>query len=253
MSDMTPGEVAKLLGVNDRTLRRYADVYETVHGPLPKTGAHRRFPAADVERLAAGVAAFRERPGAGLEAALRGEGEVSAPVVRAAPVRDDLAALRLEVQELRDMLKAALLALRLQGDDVRRIEERLETLTAVKLAGLPEMQRVVDSLSSVTSMNAGNAVQSTKPKRDRHAGKTGKRGSTERLALSVPYLHVMQRRMPRGLGWKPEKYAAAEALLSEGDVLRAEGVEYLTERGNVMNWRTAEALVKLGVLVAPPV
>ena len=64
-------------------------------------------------------------------------------------------------------------------------------------------------------------------------------------------LHVMQRTMPRGQKWTPAKYAQAEALLRQGDVLQAQGVDYVTEQGEVMNWRTAEALVKLGVLVVP--
>lgn len=63
---------------------------------------------------------------------------------------------------------------------------------------------------------------------------------------------VMAQRMPRGLGWKPEKYRTAETLLAEGfTIVRAEGsADYVTEKGNVMSWRTVAALLKLGTLVA---
>jgi hypothetical protein len=94
--------------------------------------------------------------------------------------------------------------------------------------------------------------QAASPKRDYNKGKIGRRGNSERLALSAAVLHVMQRTMPRGQKWTPAKYELAEKLLSEGDTLTANGVDYLTERGNVMSWRTAEALVRLGVLVVPP-
>lgn len=75
-----------------------------------------------------------------------------------------------------------------------------------------------------------------------------KRTSTERLALHVPALGVIQKRIPRGLGWKPERYERAEKMLSEGDIMYAEGVNYRTELGSVMDYRTVEALVRLGVL-----
>lgn len=79
-----------------------------------------------------------------------------------------------------------------------------------------------------------------------------KRTSSERLALHVPALGVIQKRIPRGQGWKPERYERAEKMLSEGDVMYAEGVNYRTEQGTVMDYRTVEALVRLGVLVPTP-
>ncbi len=75
-----------------------------------------------------------------------------------------------------------------------------------------------------------------------------KRTSTERLALHIPALGVIQKRIPRGLGWKPERYERAEKMLSEGDIMYTEGVNYRTELGSVMDYRTVEALVRLGVL-----
>lgn len=108
------------------------------------------------------------------------------------------------------------------------------------------------SLPTAAQTPSRPAGEPTAPRRDHHAGKTGQRGQTVRLALSAPVLHVMQRTMPRGQKWTPAKYAQAEALLRQGDVLQAQGVDYVTEQGQVMSWRTAEALVKLGILVVPP-
>lgn len=170
------------------------------------------------------------------------------------------------------------------GGRGRRAESKYQTIT-VSLA--PELKTLLDSWTSeglsrsqvVAQLIEGHARAQGHPatasqdiqpldhgaapsrpaqklrapsKRDHRAGKTGQRGQTVRLALSAPVLHVMQRTMPRGQKWTPAKYAQAEALLRQGDVLQAQGVDYVTEQGEVMNWRTAEALVKLGVLVVPP-
>ncbi|WP_412030615.1 hypothetical protein [Deinococcus yunweiensis] len=76
-----------------------------------------------------------------------------------------------------------------------------------------------------------------------------KRTATERLAHSVPVLNIMQRTVPRGLGWKPERYEQTEKLLAQGDSLRADGVNYRTAKGEMIGYKTVEALVRLGVLV----
>lgn len=78
-----------------------------------------------------------------------------------------------------------------------------------------------------------------------------KKGQSDRLALTAPTLHVVTTTIPRGKKWKPEKYAHAEALLAQGDTLQAQGVDYVTQAGEVMSWRTAEALVGFGVLLSP--
>ena len=128
----------------------------------------------------------------------------------------------------------------------RLIEAHAATLEAGKIHRVNNPQQRPEAPSRPSQ----GQIQPTK--RDHNKGKTGKRGNSERLALSVPVLHVMQRTMPRGQRWTPAKYEQAEKLLSEGDTMIANGVDYLTEKGNVMSWRTAEALVRLGVLVAPP-
>jgi hypothetical protein len=100
---------------------------------------------------------------------------------------------------------------------------------------------------SAAPTSASPSRPSEKPKRTRP--ESGKTGQTERLALRVAALRVASPKVPRGLGWKPEKYAAAEALLAQGDTLTAEGVNWRTVEGELMLWRTAEALAGLGVLV----
>lgn len=70
-----------------------------------------------------------------------------------------------------------------------------------------------------------------------------------RLAEHIPVLGVIQKEVPRGLGWKPRNYEKAEVLLSHGDRLFADGVNYRTAKGGVVGYRTAEALFRLGVLI----
>lgn len=98
---------------------------------------------------------------------------------------------------------------------------------------------------------ARRAPDVTPVKPARRSMKAGGVPRTEsvRLALSVPYLNVMQRPMMRGLGWKPERYDRVNRMLGEGDTLTADGVNYRTAVGSLMDYRTAEALVRLGVLV----
>lgn len=90
----------------------------------------------------------------------------------------------------------------------------------------------------------------TPVRRARRSMKVGgvPRTSSERIALSVPYLNVMERPMKRGLGWKPERYDRVDRMLNEGDTLTADGVNYRTATGTLMDYRTAEALLRLGVL-----
>lgn len=63
---------------------------------------------------------------------------------------------------------------------------------------------------------------------------------------------VMAQQMKRGLGWKPEKYAAAEKLLAEGYTItrKPDSADYTTEKGSLVSWRTVQALLKLGVVVS---
>lgn len=107
----------------------------------------------------------------------------------------------------------------------------------------PEEHRTARRVPDVTpDVTAGRAIR-----RSMKAGGVPRTDSV-RLALSVPYLNVMQRPMMRGLGWKPERYDRVNRMLGEGDTLIADGVNYRTATGSIMDYRTAEALVRLGVL-----
>jgi len=99
--------------------------------------------------------------------------------------------------------------------------------------------------------DTGNVAAVLPARPQRRSMRTGgiPRTDSVRLALSVPYLNVMQRPMMRGLGWKPERYDRVNRMLGEGDTLTADGVNYRTAAGSLMDYRTAEALVRLGVLV----
>lgn len=119
----------------------------------------------------------------------------------------------------------------------------------VKVASKSQVQEPSEKIGGPST--ALTAPRKALPQSENQEGEKGK-GQTQRLASYAPVLHVMQRTMPRGQKWTPAKYAQAEALLAEGDTLQAQGVDFVTEKGNVMSWRTAEALVKLGVLVVPP-
>lgn len=63
---------------------------------------------------------------------------------------------------------------------------------------------------------------------------------------------VIAQQVKRGLGWKPEKYATAEKLLTEGYTItrKPDSADYTTEKGSLVSWRTIQALLKLGVVVS---
>lgn len=72
-------------------------------------------------------------------------------------------------------------------------------------------------------------------------------------ATNLPHaVTVMAQQMKRGLGWKPEKYEAAEKLLAEGYTItrKLDSADYSTEKGSLVSWRTIQALLKLGVVVS---
>lgn len=74
------------------------------------------------------------------------------------------------------------------------------------------------------------------------------------IKTNLPHaVTVIQPRCPRGesMRWNRERYEATDVLLSEGYTItrNLENADYHTEKGNVMSWRTVQALLKLGVLV----
>lgn len=126
--------------------------------------------------------------------------------------------------------------------------ELLQKLYMLGTDVTPE-EMALDEEESTQAISVVTPVQTRKAARPSMRKGGVKRTSTERLALHVAALGVIQKRIPRGQGWKPERYERAEKMLSEGDVMYAEGINYRTEQGTTMDYRTAEALVRLGVLV----
>lgn len=102
--------------------------------------------------------------------------------------------------------------------------------------------------SPVSSEGVRSRARQKTPTGSQNPSQYGKRGKTERLVLTAPALQVLTSVVPRGKKWKPEKYAHAERLLAQGNILQAQGLDYVTQAGEVMSWRTAEALVGFGVL-----
>lgn len=242
------------LGIQERRLRRFATAYEAVYGPLPRDSReHREFTPEAVERIAAALPVLIERPALGMEEVLRrqagGMASVSAP--RAAPaaellevlseLRADVTALRLELAELRRELAAHADALPPASGET---QDREGDITPDEPAEGPSWPS--DGLGDTVRVAA--TLPDRPQRRSMRAGGVPRTDSV-RLALSVPYLKVMQQSMKRGLGWKPERYDQVNRMLAEGDTLTAEGVNYRTAAGSIMDYRTAEALVRLRVLM----
>ncbi|WP_022803338.1 hypothetical protein [Deinococcus ficus] len=219
MTQFTPAQVANHLGVAPSSVRRMAATFETVLGPLPRTPTGARlWPLAALRQLEAAHAALAAGAVHSLEAALvtvRDGAEL--PEVADLPGRSDglaelLGGLLEEVRALRALTEA-------QGRELVALRTDLRALPAP--AAHPPL------------------APSSAP------------GKPARLAASVPVLKVAALVVPRGRGWQPAKYAQAEKMLGEGTELHADErkVNYRTAAGSVMDYRTAEALVKLKVLV----
>lgn len=69
-----------------------------------------------------------------------------------------------------------------------------------------------------------------------------------RLAEQVPALRVVSPSVPRSLRWRPDRVTEAERLLSQGERLTADGVNWRTAAGELLGWRLAEALTDAGTL-----
>lgn len=113
---MTPASLTAKLGVSDRTVRRLAEAYRDVYGPLPTNNRrHRMFPAVAVERIAAAHQIMRDVPGMsavdvfraqrdGVTLTRREDHTLTAQAL--APIMVEIRALREEVAEVRTLLVA---------------------------------------------------------------------------------------------------------------------------------------------------
>ena len=118
---MTPGDLtARMSGsgmsMTDRTVRRMAEAYETVYGPLPRDTRRnfRMFPAEAADRLEQGARTLRANPGASMEDVLTAQRDGlpmhqtahPAPADALTPILDELRALRSDVADLRALVAA---------------------------------------------------------------------------------------------------------------------------------------------------
>lgn len=104
-----------------------------------------------------------------------------------------------------------------------------------------------DAATKAESGNTGNTIKSKSGNTSNTAKSSRRKTAITGLPESV---RVLKKQVPRGIKWKPEKYAHAEELLSQGEkITRIEGsADYQTATGAVMSWRTVAALIKRGVL-----
>jgi hypothetical protein len=59
-------------------------------------------------------------------------------------------------------------------------------------------------------------------------------------------LQVVRVKVPSSLHWKSHRMAEVEQMLSEGKTLRREGLVWVTEKGQKLQHRAVEALLKVG-------
>ncbi|MCD0170910.1 hypothetical protein [Deinococcus sp. 23YEL01] len=230
MSDnLTPAEVMAHLGLQERRLRRFAVAYESVFDPLPRDKrGHREFTPEAVERIAAALPVLIERPALGMEDVLRRQAGLTTSTPAAAPALAP-AAPALELLELLTGLRADVAALRLEVAALRG------ELAARDVAVVPAAVEAQDE-----PQDAGLA---------QGAGAPAEAPSQASESLDGEVLRVVTTKMPRGLKWKPVRYAEAEELLAQGATLTKSGADYVTEAGSVMSWRTVKALRERGVLM----
>lgn len=145
-----------------------------------------------------------------------------------------------------------------RGGRGRKAESKYETVT---ISLPPELKKALDAAVSaeisrsevVAQLIAAHLVQSPQKKKPKQvtaeiAQKLSPKPSVTNLPGAVT---VISQHVPRGLKWKPEKYAIAERLLQDGYTIRknSESADYTTEKGGTVSWRTVQALLKLGILV----
>lgn len=125
------------------------------------------------------------------------------------------------------------------------LKEVLDSVTTPEVSRSEVVARLIENhLVQVSTPSPQQSATVNKPARIR------KTKTTSSLPKTVT---VIQTRCPRGeaMRWDRERYEKTDALLSDGVTLRRveNGADYQTEKGNVMSWRTVQALLKLGVLV----
>ena len=118
---LSPGDLTARMSGNglpmtDRTVRRMAEAYEVVYGPLPRDPRRnfRMFPPEAADRLEQGARTLRANPGASMEDVLTSQRDglpmhqTAHPVAAdgLVPILDELRALRSDVADLRALVAA---------------------------------------------------------------------------------------------------------------------------------------------------
>lgn len=100
---------------------------------------------------------------------------------------------------------------------------------------------------STTPPVRGTATARTAPKKKEPTQSKQADSKPEQLQVLTA---TLERSVRGKLRWDKERYARAEELLAEGDVLtrKADGADWVTEKGSVVSWRTVIALANIKVL-----
>jgi len=83
------------------------------------------------------------------------------------------------------------------------------------------------------------------PKEPAQSNQTASKSEQLRVLTST-----IERSVRGRLRWDKERYARAEELLAEGDVLTRQvgGADWINEKGHVISWRTVEALKNVKII-----
>ena len=113
---LTPGELIARMAANDRTIRRMAEAYETVYGPLPRDPRRnfRMFTPEAADRLEEGARTLRANPGASMVHVLTSQRDGlpmhqtahQVPADGLTPILNELRSLRSDVADLRALVAA---------------------------------------------------------------------------------------------------------------------------------------------------
>lgn len=103
---------------------------------------------------------------------------------------------------------------------------------------------------STTPPVRGPSTTRTAPKKEKSTRVKQTDSLPERVEVVTS---VIERKIRGQLKWTKERYAKAEELLGQGRFLfrQEERADWLTEKGNIISWRTVEALMKMEILKNP--
>lgn len=163
---LSPGDLTARMSGNglpmtDRTVRRMAEAYEVVYGPLPRDPRRnfRMFPPEAADRLEQGARTLRANPGASMEDVLTSQRDglpmhqTAHPVAAdgLTPILDELRALRSDVADLR-----ALVAALVSGTAAPAIAPAPATATRTRKRPVTKLQK--NHAELLERLKAGSAL-----------------------------------------------------------------------------------------------